>query len=244
MQNSVQIPWQHRIQTKVSFFLAIFLTLILSGLGVYQVFQTQKTLGAELVIENKNTGIRLSNHVELPLWQLDEELILASVKSEMLNDDIYGIVVLDENKDFYLGVDRNSTWQINELSDPTVSETAYSGGLVSSLKEVQHKGKNIGFIEVFSSDKFNTEQIKSVYKSQLFSAFLLIVMITIVTFLVLRRLVVTPLTHLTDVAHSVSRGDFDVPLEMNAKDEVGELSRSINLLKKSYVIAMKRVSPI
>jgi methyl-accepting chemotaxis protein len=49
-----------------------------------------------------------------------------------------------------------------------------------------------------------------------------------------------PLLRLTDKVKSFSQGDLETPIETDAKNEIGDLSQAMELLRKSMVILMKR----
>lgn len=57
-----------------------------------------------------------------------------------------------------------------------------------------------------------------------------------------RRLILTPIVEMTDVAKAVSGGDlYRVVDETSRNDEIGELSKAFELMRRSLVTAMKRL---
>jgi methyl-accepting chemotaxis protein-2 (aspartate sensor receptor) len=56
----------------------------------------------------------------------------------------------------------------------------------------------------------------------------LVIVLTTVLYLLVRRLVVTPLQEAQRAAHSLSQGDLSVRLAMKQEDEIGQLAESIN----------------
>jgi len=57
-----------------------------------------------------------------------------------------------------------------------------------------------------------------------------------------RRLILTPIVEITDVAKAVSGGDlYRVVEETDRNDEIGELSKAFELMRRSLVTAMKRL---
>lgn len=64
----------------------------------------------------------------------------------------------------------------------------------------------------------------------------------IVVNLLVRRLVIEPIIEITTVAKAVSRGDVGREVVMKARnDEISDLANSFELLRRSLVIAMKRI---
>jgi len=57
-----------------------------------------------------------------------------------------------------------------------------------------------------------------------------------------RRSLVTPMLTIAEAAREISQGRMDKPLDLGRNDEVGDLAHSIELLRRSFVQAMKRFS--
>ncbi len=56
-----------------------------------------------------------------------------------------------------------------------------------------------------------------------------------------RRNLVKPILEISDAAKAISQGRMDSPMESERNDEVGDLIKSIELLRRSFVQAMKRM---
>jgi HAMP domain-containing protein len=59
--------------------------------------------------------------------------------------------------------------------------------------------------------------------------------------LMVRRSLVRPILDISEAAKDISQGRMDKPVESGRNDEVGDLARSIELLRRSFVQAMKRL---
>jgi HAMP domain-containing protein len=57
--------------------------------------------------------------------------------------------------------------------------------------------------------------------------------------LLVRRLIINPMGEITAKAHAVSRGQVDQKVEIDRNDEIGEVARSFELMRRSLVLAMK-----
>jgi protein-histidine pros-kinase len=65
-------------------------------------------------------------------------------------------------------------------------------------------------------------------------------LVLIVTNVLLGRIVLTPVTRMSEVAERVSMGDFQVPeYQKSGRDEIASLSRSFNRMRRSLDSAMK-----
>lgn len=58
---------------------------------------------------------------------------------------------------------------------------------------------------------------------------------------IVRATLVSPILEIADAARDISQGRMDKPVQSDRDDEVGDLARSIELLRRSFVQAMKRM---
>lgn len=56
-----------------------------------------------------------------------------------------------------------------------------------------------------------------------------------------RRSLISPILAITDAAHEVAKGRIDYTIEMSRDDEIGDLARSVELLRRSFGQLFKRV---
>jgi methyl-accepting chemotaxis protein len=63
----------------------------------------------------------------------------------------------------------------------------------------------------------------------------------IIASLLLARRITRPILGLAVVADKISKGDLDVPIEMDSNDEMDELARSLERMRNSLKVAMARV---
>ena len=59
--------------------------------------------------------------------------------------------------------------------------------------------------------------------------------------ILVRRTLVRPILEISEEAHAISQGQMDKPVQLDRNDEVGDLAHSIELLRRSFVQAMKRM---
>lgn len=59
--------------------------------------------------------------------------------------------------------------------------------------------------------------------------------------ILVRRTLVAPMLQIAEAAKEISQGRMDRPVELARNDEVGDLAHSIELLRRSFVQAMKRL---
>ena len=70
-------------------------TIVLGGLSVFTTLNAQEAISGELSKLAKVTSQRLSKHLIGPMWDLDNDLVDATIEAEMLEDNIHAIVIWD-----------------------------------------------------------------------------------------------------------------------------------------------------
>lgn len=60
--------------------------------------------------------------------------------------------------------------------------------------------------------------------------------------LLVRRNLISPIMEITGAAQAVVKGDLERPLDIQRNDEIGDLARSVELLRRSFAQVMKRFS--
>jgi protein-histidine pros-kinase len=58
--------------------------------------------------------------------------------------------------------------------------------------------------------------------------------------ILVRRNLISPILEITTAAHAVVQGDLDRTLDIQRNDEIGDLARSVELLRRSFAQVMKR----
>lgn len=58
--------------------------------------------------------------------------------------------------------------------------------------------------------------------------------------ILVRRNLISPILAITSAAHAVVKGDLDRSLDIQRNDEIGDLARSVELLRRSFAQVMKR----
>ena len=59
--------------------------------------------------------------------------------------------------------------------------------------------------------------------------------------LLVRHYLISPLLKITETAHAVAKGELDRSMNIERNDEIGDLARSVELLRRSFAQLMKRM---
>lgn len=216
----------------------------------------QPTIRYVTVVSDENNvsqGILILN--------LDAKLIIRKVTEN--TNPAWQILFTDPEGYFYHHLDAGKQWgsprdlgnASNAFSDKNSSLTALKG----SKKPESLENKNtitlsqpisLGEDRPSLGHLFSIAAKKDLYKSlqDYFTISLLIVGISLLLSLVFAMILANslsePLVLLKKQVERLSLGDLDTPIKINSKNEIGDLSHAIELLRKSMNILMKRTRKV
>ena len=219
--------------------LVLVTTAILVILAAYNVWQERNNLVAELGVLAATTAEQLSDHLAVPMWDFDDDIVAGSVEAEMLDPNIYSIVVYGEDGEVFAGRQRDAQWNVVAVSPGSVATEA---DLLSVSEPItgQRDAEAIGRVDVQVTQSFVNERVRQALWSEALEALLIDLALFVVAFLALRALFIRPILQLTAAADAISRGN-QVALETDAKDELGLLSRAVDRMQISLKLAMDRL---
>lgn len=234
-QNSFQVSWVNHLQIKVN---AVLIPLIIVIMATFTIFSyiTEKQK-MEITLENlsKAASKRLSVYLVESFWSLDDETLEESLKSEMIDNNVYSINLIDRGGKIYLGYKRNPDWNI------AVNNSPVQGNYVKAEESIVKDLNKIGTVEVYYSSKFFLEQFKqSVYKL-IITSLLLIIAVSLATAVVINKMILSPIGRLTDIANKISIGNLDLEIPIESKDEIGLLADAFARMKVSMEFAIKQL---
>ncbi len=236
-KEGAKLPWYRSVQTKITVTLVVVTTVILTVFGLYNLNEAQQRLDQELQELSETTVQRLSQHVIGPFWALNDEQIAQQLEATMLEERIEAVVLRDRDREtIYMGRERGPGWGVRELdSDP-------EGDFVMSRTNlVRDDGEMIGTLEVYVTRQFLEDQFNELMMAEIGRGIVLDLAIILVTLLLLRRMLVTPIRNLTDAADRISAGELNTPIEVKSRDEINLLANAIGKLQTSLRIAMDRM---
>jgi HAMP domain-containing protein len=111
--------------------------------------------------------------------------------------------------------------------------------LVYNPIAIQHKTHALGTLFSIESKDVLFKPLKD-YLLIFLGIGLAALLLTLLLAVTLSNSITRPLVSLKDKVVKLSAGDMDTPIEVDSKDEVGDVAHSIELLRKSMKILMKR----
>jgi sigma-B regulation protein RsbU (phosphoserine phosphatase) len=230
------IRWYSTIRIKVVSVVIISCTLVLGSLSAYKIINEQKQLTADLHKLAGVTSQRLSKHLIGPMWDLDKDLVNATLEAEMLEDNVQAIVVWDEGAKLVFAARERDT--NGGLVD---SNGAITGDLIKAVNTVNNGTKSIGEVAVFVSRRQLSQQLTASTIANLITLLALVTVMAIVMTIVMNQIIIGPITRLAKHAEDISRGNLKQKILPESRDEIGQLAESFHRMQTSLRIAFKRI---
>ena len=229
------------IQTKIITLTVLVTTVVLGAFTSYFIFEQNKVARQELNLLAQTVAERLAKQSALAFWELDKDQVNELLVSEMGDRRIKNIVINDLKKNSgvfakaYTGIKRDISWQ------PRFSDSALKADQYYSSKKIAYKGTDLGTVAVSVSDRFLKAQTQEQLVNVVVGVVILDCVLLILLFIVLRFLIVKPLSKLKVDAEKIAAGDFDVAIKNKSQDEIGQVGQAIDLLKLSLKMSMDRL---
>ncbi len=231
-----KIRWYGTIRSKVIVVVIISCTIVLGGLSVFNILNEQKALSNDLSKLAKVTSQRLSKHLIGPMWDLDSDLVDATIEAEMLEDDIQAIVIWDgDTKNVFSARERGPGGRLIE------STGAIAGDLIKSSSKVNNGSKDIGEVAVFVSKDQLKKQLTQSAVSNIITLLVLIIVMAIIMTIVMSQIIIGPITRLAKHADDISHGDLKQNIKAESNDEIGQLAEAFHRMQTSLRVAFKRI---
>ncbi len=239
-ESTTRIAWSNRIQTKLSLILIVLTTLVLAGYALFDFYSTKTRMERELNDLAELTVTRLSKHLFLPLWNLDDDQVEDALASEMTEKRVYAIIVRDKDNRAVLHGKRrdDNSWNVQKTDNANIRPD----GLVVATKDIVGSGTDkVGVIHVYLTQKFMQQDLNQLIITIAITTLILNLVIFLAIFTSLNTILIQPVRHLTEVTERMSMGNLDVKIDIHSKDEIGLLAEAIERMEMSLRLAMERL---
>jgi PAS domain S-box-containing protein len=216
---------------------AVVFVVMLSFL-TYHYHNTHKKLFEELQTQSYVSLMRLSDTIVpfIESYSINEyeKLLL----HEMSNEDIYAIVVEDYymgavvgSNIFYSGKVRDNIWtpiQYNHNDKKHHLQIKQSFYFVESILQ-SSKGKVLGKITLYYSDKFMNKELSSLIKKSIFITFLVALVLIVVLFFTIKKYILQPIETIIETISNQDQDGLPVKtIEVSSSKEMVFLTTTLN----------------
>ncbi len=210
--------------------IVVVMTIFITGLSAYIEFENRKKeLRQELQMTCEGAAERLSKNLYSQIWDMDDEMVKSSLKSEMFQKSVYAILV-EENNAITYGVIRDSAWK------PVYESKPVEGDFITVSKDILKNDQKLGVVEVYCADRFMIEELIEKTVRIAVTSLLTILAITIAIFLALRTYLIKPVNQLvngfTTCAHTV----------LEASGEMSSTSESLSQSASEQAASIEETS--
>ncbi|MEM7291980.1 MAG: HAMP domain-containing protein [Pseudomonadota bacterium] len=244
MKNKSSVSVPSSIQTKVTFTTVFVITLILAGFATYDYLNQRADRYSALEKSANVSATRLAATLSIPLWDLDKALIGETLESEMLDANIVALILRDsDDNTIFAAKQRDAGWQIVDIvANSGVVAGVDAQSRFKDQRPVTYGDESIGRIEVYVTAQFIDEELQASLLATVVTVLVLDLIIFVVLLLLLRSVIIKPIMSLSDSVERMSRGELDIELDFNRRDEIGLVANAIERMQVSLRIAMGRLS--
>jgi hypothetical protein len=169
---------------------------------------------------------RLSRVLLNPVWSVDKEAVLEIVRTEMLDERVFAIAVMEED---------GHTVFVGRMRAPDGGLVPYgehsTRGLIGRRVPLKLDRYNVGAVMHFVSARGLDSALKNEVIASVLRTMLLALLLVATVFLFLRRILVRPLLELSRTARTITRSeDYSLRATPRGRDELGRLVRDVNAM--------------
>lgn len=217
-----------KINTKILIGLMIVIGLGSLIQGVVRIV-TEGALEREILQSQvANSARSMANTLPMPIWNFDTLQVETVIKIELEDRNLLAVELRDNLGDvtvFY-------GWYDDGLDDftnnPAKREELVQKALFAQSSDLEFQGNSLGKLTVFATDRVLVEKMNQKLLGVIVFALLFAVALFFVISIMLRQIVVEPVSELTQVVSSFSEDNLTVRSSYSSNDEIGILSVKYN----------------
>lgn len=236
IHRSHSVVWMNSLQIRFAGALVLLALCILGGFIIYEYNYTKKESILELEELAQIAANRMSKYLVDPLWGLEEAQLNESLVSEMMNKQVYCILIYEEDtSSILIGKTRDDPDKIIDSMESPPAD------YIKSKRPIVRKQDLIGEVEVFVTTEYAIDKLKKSILKFVFTTCILCISILTAVFFILRNLILFPIRMLTVAADQMSLGKLNTPIGYRTKNEIGILVDAIKRMQDSLQIAITQV---
>ncbi|MCP4351503.1 MAG: PP2C family protein-serine/threonine phosphatase [Desulfobacterales bacterium] len=205
------------IRAKLSLILIFTVTAIFAGFAFFNYFVTKSDMNTELHSLTDSLAEQLSESLMLPIWTYDKTLEKI-VYSEMLEKQVYAIIVKNEDRELICGKIRDKNWNIINAGKEIY------GNYYSKTKDIFKKDEKLGTVKIYISPEFMQQKLEKITVILLISLIFLDILLVTVLYVGIGKNVIHPVSRLAESVRIIASGCLDKKIYPENKDEVGQLA--------------------
>lgn len=223
---------RNSIQFRMIAILIVQTTVIMSGFAVFSYFDAISKMNSELNDLAEITTKRLSENLISSVWDVDKGVLEKIIISEMMERQIYAILVKDNNGGIFLGKKRGEDWRIMESSIETgIDRSEIKKYQLDIVKrgDIIKDSVVLSVVEVYFTSEFMRKKVHRFFMSTVFLTMLINIALFVTLFVTIKKMMINPLKNLSEKVLQATSGDlvFSTISESDKRcDEIGTLAKA------------------
>jgi len=180
--------FNRNIQTRINIILGLVITTVMIAYAGFNYLTTKSKMESELHYSAEIVANRLSKTLVTPLWNFEKEGVEELLVSEMMDKNIYAILVWEKNEDkLYLGKKRNASWEI------VTAEKTVSGEYIQKNKQIRRNNQQIGSVDVFFTPQFMRQSLHQSMVNIILTIIVLNIALLVALYFAIRTNIIGPI---------------------------------------------------
>ncbi len=230
-----------KISTALVLVLFITLTVITFCLGFYNYRHTRSKMTDDLYDSLERITTRLEINLTSPFYDMDMQQIKAIIRSEMMNRNLYGVILTELGGQLFFSAIRDKDWK---FSESTTIEPLDSTDYIFKKKTIILKDGSINTVEVILTKRFLQQGLSNLISNTVMGVVLINLIMILSLFIVLRLIIIKPIIELRKYSNEVGTGNLEpekpkavffgelADLNISLHDMVANLKSFIEKLEK------------
>jgi len=231
-----------KVKRSISFKIALLIILSLLVFSVVSIIiniiRESRKLNNTVQDNSIEIGNRLINNLETPVWNCDTKQIEKMIMLEMVDVNVYAILLEDEEKLINVSKIKDADNSIRDLIDSDrsqklIAKPFYTTGVLDINYNLSGKPGEvikIGELQVYFTNNAYIQSVENIIFRIAFEIITLTVVLTAVLLFFMKRLIIKPIEIINKACDQYTRRNFDVKIDVNSNDEIGNLANNIGSL--------------
>jgi two-component system, cell cycle sensor histidine kinase and response regulator CckA len=215
------------VSTRIILVQVLVVLVVMAVSSAVSYDQEARRLTAALRLRQEQLHRRLPITLANSLWNLQDDVITATVDAEMLDRDLQAIAVSSIART--IGRARAANGEVLPWTEQDAQRLAH-GPYRHETAEVVYQSQPIGTVDLYFSMRSITLSLQSVLVQACVRAIAVILVLSLATLLLVRFLVARPLQSVNQALSRVAGGDLDAAVPARSRNEIGMLARSFNAM--------------
>lgn len=222
-----KLPQTAGIRTRLSLILIVTIFIIQTGVTVINYQMTKSAMEAGLV-ELKDKVIRqLTIGLKEPLWNYQKDMMDDIIDSQMLENQIYAILIKNHKGRIIFCKKRDENWRPVQTTEPLTGTYDIQAG------EITAYGEPVGTVEVYITEVYMQRTLRRQLKHIIISSLIVDLLMYGILFYSIGRSVLRPIDKLAKGVRTIASGNLNAVIRSENKDEIGRLAADTELMRKS-----------